>query len=164
MTCISLEFREMPPPGFCIGRGQKRVLPQQVYLPLSSHLKGDSLEAEPDTYRLSSSQRWGPCRRIWNARSPPHLAAVLRCCSHTWGWQWQIRWCNVRHPALSPGERGNLQTRTQEAVSPQTPKAAHHTICTRATTQGHLLGPHPGPAPTDLPAPLAKSSRVTNPG
>lgn len=166
MICISLECREMSQPGFCIGRGhcEKPVLPQWVYLPLSSHLKGDSLEDEPNTYRLSSSQRWGPCRRIWSARSPPHLAAVPRWCSHTWGWQWQIKWCNARHPGLSPGARGNLQTRTQEAVSSQTPQASYHNICTRAMTQVHLLWPHPRPAPTNLPVPLVKSSRVKNPG
>lgn len=164
MTYISLECREMPPPGFCIGSGQKPVLPQWVYLPLSSHLKGDSLEDEPDTYRLSSSQRWGPCRRIWSARSPPRPAAALRCCSHTWGWQWQIRWCSAQHPALSPGGRGNLRTRTQEAISPQTPQASHHTICTRPTIQVHLLWPHSGPARIHLPGPPMKSSRVTNPG
>lgn len=165
MTCFFLECREIPPPDLVYGQEEVKSLYSPVSLPSPFHLKRDSLEDKPDTYRLSSSQRWGPCRRIWSARSPPRPAAVLRCCSHTWGQHWQIRWYNVQHPALSPAGRGNLQMRTQKAVSQQE-QTLHHNFhsapdqqlkYTSLSLTQHL---HLQTSP----APLVKPSRITNPG
>lgn len=70
--------------------------------------------AEPEgegTHTQSSSQRWGPCRRTWSARSLPRPGAGQRWCSHIWGWQRQTGWHSALCAGPSPTRTGTLKPR-----------------------------------------------------